>query len=634
KTANPSMAMMHSVAITKFNGSTPCFQGLPCLSYSAWAPYMVELTPREQWPSFAPYYAPTNPSNMQHYINVVCDTNDQRNIYTEQGTPFLFTRKIPGTSLIWGSQGVAQGQDHYLQGKNGARFAGFVYGTYTGGEEYRPGHTKKKGDDVSLLGGGGENDSADALHPCEYEEYNALSYGYPLAPQRRVLRPADSLKIDTVMECTALHVTITALNPSPVGLRSISLDPSSVINAKLVPINPDRLSDIIGKTKAQVDIVPINPLKDAQARLVVKDRTGKVWYIYYTYQAERLDMDKDSVNFGEVTKGQSLSTTITYTNPLNRDVLIKEMKLTSGLDGFTIVSTDPAVPTTLKPGQTIKVVVRVDPNIDNKLYQDSLKAVLGCVNIAIPLTAETVQPIITIGDADFGIMVEGDPVNWRPIDLCNNGRGFISFAPDTSPGASPDVLTWLDKNFNVPQSTLDSLKNMKLGPNECFHFFVSFDPSKSGLGPFQTVARAWANTRTIKDLSKWTATVTKPGPQLTQYDWNEQWIVPAAVNCTQDKATSYESFIYAFNDGTAAVDIQSIQLTGADAPYFELVQETAGEKIDPGMRIPGTKRISPTEIDTAGMLANRLPQKVRFKPTEERSYSCTVLLTTTANPVP
>ncbi|HVZ39463.1 MAG TPA: hypothetical protein VHI13_09310, partial [Candidatus Kapabacteria bacterium] len=70
----PAQAMMHSSAVVNFEGSTPCYGGVPCTDWSGWAPYMVEMTPREQWTSFAPYYAPTNPGNMQHYIDVVTDT--------------------------------------------------------------------------------------------------------------------------------------------------------------------------------------------------------------------------------------------------------------------------------------------------------------------------------------------------------------------------------------------------------------------------------------------------------------------------------------------------------------------------------------------------------------------------------
>ena len=92
KTEEPAMAMMHSSAIVKFNGSTPCYAGLPCLSYDAWAPYMVEMTPREQWVSFAPHYAPVNPGSMQHYVSIVTDTATARSIVRENGSGFLLNR--------------------------------------------------------------------------------------------------------------------------------------------------------------------------------------------------------------------------------------------------------------------------------------------------------------------------------------------------------------------------------------------------------------------------------------------------------------------------------------------------------------------------------------------------------------
>jgi hypothetical protein len=185
-TTDPAQVMMHSTAIVQYNGSTPCFRGIPCLSYSAWAPYMVELVPREQWTSFSPYYAPPNPGGMQHYVNVVTDTNSVLKIIRENGSTFLFNRRIPGTDLIWGSMSVSQGEDHWLMGKNGAKFWGFAYGVYGGGEEYRPGRARKR-DDAPSTASGGDGDDANALHPCEYEEYNAVSYGYPFLSAGNVL---------------------------------------------------------------------------------------------------------------------------------------------------------------------------------------------------------------------------------------------------------------------------------------------------------------------------------------------------------------------------------------------------------------------------------------------------------------
>ncbi|MDB5036341.1 MAG: IgGFc-binding protein [Chlorobi bacterium] len=486
KTQSRVMVMMHSYGIAKYQSATPCDGSLLCRVYATWAPYMVELTPREQWTTFAPYYAPVNPAGMLHYINVVCDTGDQKNFYTEAGKPFPFSRAIPGTGLVWGSQAVAQGKDHYLIGRNGARFAGYVYGLLEGREESRPG----------------------AGREGEYEESNALSYGYPLASEHRVTLPPDELRIDTSFDCPRFHVKITALNANPVGLRSVELDPATTFNARLVPISPASLKDVNRLGLAVMDIEPVDPLQDAGGTLIIRDRTGALKSVPYVYHAERLHADHDSLDFGEVITGQPRTAEITYTNQESGDIMVSDIRLASGTKGFSVISTIPPAPATLKRGETLRVTVRINPATPNVLYTDSIRITLDCIALLVPLRAETVEPLIMIGDLDFGVMRQGDPVRSRHAEICNIGRGRISFLPDTAPGASPDVLTWLDGSFDIPRSTIDSLRTIHLGPNECFGFPVFFNPVRAGV--HRTVARVWGSTRNIRDTARWNAVVEPP----------------------------------------------------------------------------------------------------------------------------
>jgi hypothetical protein len=494
KSATPVAAVMHSVAIAQLVSETPCNNFAKCRIYDMWAPYMVEMTPREQWPSFAPFYAPVGPASpMQHYINVVTDTLSMANIVDETGKPFPFTRKIPGTDLIWGSQTVASGIDHYLYGKNGAKFGGFVYGFYKGGEQFRPGSVS------------------------EYEEYNALSYGYPLAPLRKVLKPADSLEIIETMDCTEKTIKIRTLNSNPVGLRSIGLDPTTVVNAKLVPVDPKSLSDVLGRTSVELKIVPLNPLKDASARLIVKDRTGKIWYVDYTYRAARLDVEPDSINFGQVNFNSPRDTVITCTNPLDGDVEISGVKLagSSGVSGpvaFEITSTEPsgpaetpARPIVLKKGETLTVHLRMKGIAVSWLHEDSLKVVLGCVSIAIPVRGETVEPLIMVNDLNFGTFI-ADPsgASRKTMDLkvCNIGRGLVTFS-----NGGDAVLKWGDTSglFSIPQNEIDAIKVLELGPGDCYTLHVTFDPRKTG--SYSATARFFASVRTTRDSSVWSAEV-------------------------------------------------------------------------------------------------------------------------------
>ncbi|MEP7217805.1 MAG: hypothetical protein ABI876_02755, partial [Bacteroidota bacterium] len=486
RTQSRVMAMMHSYGIGIAQSEIPCDGTLLCKTFAAWAPYMVELTPREQWTTFAPYYAPTSPATMRHYINVVCDTGSQKNIYTEAGTPFLFNRKITGTTLVWGSATVTPGRDHYLVGRNGARFAGYVYGLLAGREESRPG--------VNRSG--------------EYEEVSALSYGYPLAAEHRVTLPPDELRIDTSFDCPRFHIKIVALNANPVGLRSVELDPATTFNATLVPISPARLKDVNGLGLAVMDIEPADPLLDAGGTLIITDRTGASRSVPYAYHAERLHADHDLLDFGEVTTGQPRTAEITYTNQDAGEIIVGDIRLASGAKGFSMINITPPPPATLRPGAMLRVTVRINPATLNILYTDSIRISLDCVTFSVPLRAETAEPQMMIGDLDFGTMRQGDSVRSRRAEICNVGRGRISFSPDTVPGALPDVLTWPDGRFDIPRSTLDSLKSIHLGPDECFAFSVLFNPATAGV--HRTVARVWGSTRSIRDTSIWNAIVEPP----------------------------------------------------------------------------------------------------------------------------
>lgn len=163
RTDLPAQAMMSSAAVVKYAGTTTGGGGSVYLgaAYDSWGGYMVELTPRHRWASFAPFFAPAHPASMEFFINAVVDTAHRFDVFQRNGSPFIFSRLIPGTDLVWGSMAVTPGEDNWLEGRNGARFAGFVYAALSNGghEEYRPGFTGS---------------------PAEYEEYLAIAWGYPL----------------------------------------------------------------------------------------------------------------------------------------------------------------------------------------------------------------------------------------------------------------------------------------------------------------------------------------------------------------------------------------------------------------------------------------------------------------------
>jgi hypothetical protein len=618
RTDKPAQAMMHSAAVVKYAGTTQGFGGYIGAAYDGWGGYMVELTPREQWVEFAPYYASSHPGGMEHFINVVTDTNHMRDVYMKNGSNFIFQRRIEGTDLIWGSMSVQQGIDNYLEGRNGAKFAGFVYGGLAKGghEEYRPGRVKEQDDDNApgLANRGNTGDESQPLHPSEYEEYLAIAYGYPLAPSRLVVGPGDSLGIKTKVDCFGMTVEIESLNENPVGLRSVRLDNAD--NAKITSQNPFPLT---GAVKATIRIQPINPQANASATIVIKDKTGKTTRLPFTYFAERVDVDKTALNFGIMTPGTPGTMQFTVKNPLGRAIVLEKSELIVKNPAFTIKSPT-SFPITIAPGDSITVVVEANPSRPDQAYNDTVLVKFGCAEVKVPVLAETSDPCVQVGDLDFGTLQVGESAV-RTLRISNDGGGIVTFN-NPSGGA---LIEWLNSMFDVAPSEMAKLTSARLARGEFVDIVVRFTATETG--EFRDTARIWASVRKCRDISYWIARVTSPGPQITGYDWEERWIVKGACspaeapNGTKNQTPEYVSEVYVFNTGTASFDVDRVELQGPDAIYFQL------DNSDPLKTIKRDDRILPL-TDTV-LLNPKYFQRVKFFPgSDERPYSCDIVLFT------
>jgi hypothetical protein len=349
-------------------------------TYDAWSPYMVDLTPREQWSNFAPYYAPEYPANMEHFINIVADTISAGQIVTEEGLPVTFDRPITGTDLVWTTLSVTPGKNHYLRGLNtNTTFFAFAYGLVQGIDSFLP-NIRIKQDEPALAGSGRER--VYQLRPAEYKEIVAISYGYPIAPRRTTLGNGDILQIDRVGTRCALDIHAYATNQNPLGLRSVSLD--SVVNARLEPVDPALFADIRGRSDVKVRVLAVDPLQDAKATVVFTDRTGRRSTTPFVYQREGGGLDAVSaLDFGSVWVGTAVDTTITLKNNSAEDLCIGGFRMAHGGAGFSIVS-DGGAPRTLKPGEEMIMTVRASPTSRDSVALDTLLVKLCCGEVPIP----------------------------------------------------------------------------------------------------------------------------------------------------------------------------------------------------------------------------------------------------------
>lgn len=239
--------------------------------------------------------------------------------------------------------------------------------------------------------------------------------------------------------------------------------------------------------------------------------------------------------------------------------------------------------------------------------------------------AEVAEACITVGNLNFGTFTLGkDGPRTLPMLICNEGADSIRFV--NAPGTD-SVLQWIGKNFSVPRSTLDSLRNkVVLGPagrsGSCFTIYVTFTPTTPGL--FVSTGRFFSNATCGRDSSIWRATVISNNPALTSYNWNARWLVanPCPEPNSKNPERQYEAVISAFNSGNTSFQVKEIKLIGPDAdagifaldsnkPEFEI---RVGDIVDP---------ITAAPADTP-----RVYQQVLFKPNSERMFHCEVMLVT------
>jgi hypothetical protein len=496
-TDDPAQAFMNTTAVVKFLGTTGwggSGAGYIGYKYDGWGTYAVEMVPREQWISSAPFVAPVHPPNMEHYLNIVTDTASARKIYwgtagSTPTNPMLLNKPIPGTDLVWGTMAVNPGLDLFITGwdaktsrqDTNVRFYAYVYGLYKGHEEYRPGRTERKDDGGDGIASGGRGN--EILHPSEYEEYLAVTYGYPLAPSRVTLGTSDSLRYETSQGCDTMNVAVTLPNSNAAGLRSIRLDAAT--NATISFVQP-----LLGT--AQFNVFPIDQMMDAGGVVVITDRTNRTWRIPYNYKAEALSPEPAGpVDFGEIQEGVAVDTTIELTNPLTVPVVITTMGWVMDNPEFQIVS-PPALPLTIGPGQSISVRVRITPTESNRESRDWLHIMLNCREYRIQMWANVFQPVFSISsELDFGLLrlTQRDTLQLR---ICNDGIGTISF----DPMADPVIVS--DKMFRVPPESRVELKKFVLGPGECTSVPAIFLGSdKPGVYTAQAIVRSRAGADTV-----------------------------------------------------------------------------------------------------------------------------------------
>ena len=504
-TSGPAALYQSPKPVAHFNGTTGSGNFIGA-SYLSWGTFLVEAAPREQWVGFAPFRAPSVQSSMKHYLNLVTDTNNQFNIYFRQGTSprqnFPFNRgTIAGTDLVWGSISVNPGVSYIIEGDDGARFGGYVYGSWRGYELYRPGGTEgEKGSDPA------------AAHPSEYEENMAQYYAYPLASRHCALREVDGFRTEESDQgCGVRLVTIRLVGDDALGIGSVSIDRTMQLSNMRMELVTPADSSLLSSgrvTEVVVRLSPIDPSLPAEGTIRYREKgNGLSGQLTYSSNGSSLRVaPSEPLHFGDLSVGiSSIDQSVTFTNTSDVDLTITTVRLAGDSSGFRIVRTVPAVDfangetATLGPDETLRFVIDVTAMSAEGTIRDTIVLEHTCGTIAVPMSGTVEPACLRINDLDFGMVRRGER-RTMPLRICNDGPGRATF-PD-----SGEIISWLGSEFGVSAADVARLRGAILDSGECILIDVNFLVTEE-FGLFQTTAHIRSNGIGCRDTSIWIARV-------------------------------------------------------------------------------------------------------------------------------
>jgi len=404
----------------------------------AFDPYMIIVTPEEQFVNAAVFQTMSNISTSgaynngglypnprqqydRHYLTVVGERDSFATILLNDQTlasqPGYTSGIIPNTPYAWATVDVADGRIHRLEGV--ALFGGYVYGL-------------------------GQVDS----------------YGWPVGAGLRKfdIPDANPPHLSARKVCGKWEVVTTEPGPFETGLRDVWLDTSwsrNVTFQKVLIIRGDEFS--LGTLKV------IDPLQPGRGRVIAEDLAGNRDTIELQISSDLVTLSRDSVYI----RGAEVSTLyrngVRVTNP-NTDTMLLSDALLALRKGFLLEGTyrNVAIP----PGGFVDIVVIFGTQVRGNQH-DTLVLTINCTEWRIPLLATMGVPGIGTEDLDFGAVRKGKS---RCLELHVRSTGETPLRLDS--------FRITARNFSVTRA-LDTV--IILAPGADTTIIVCFSPDSVGL---------------------------------------------------------------------------------------------------------------------------------------------------------
>jgi hypothetical protein len=434
---------------------------------------LIILAPIPNWTTYANFRSPYGIDNL---IYITFKATDYPNLYMDD-EPLSATfgnaiKPVFGTEYAYLTEPLEAG-DHYLEGRDGAKFAAYAYGNWD--------YTK-----------------------------DGFAYGYPIGIN--YARPCnDSLWVEDEGECGiwdgAAHAVDLQADTSCAGIFSVIFRYSQSENVVWTPDQDFKRGDKDFTFHIEAD----DPSKRAVARITFMTYSGFQVEKEYIYEPEVIEADPSYIDFGLLKVGDVAEETFVLRNPGTVPVTVFDLFLKKGEKEYTLNVLNVEFPLTLEPEQEQEIVVQAAPDeeIETSIL-DYVIAKLTCYEREIDtLRVGAGNPVVWIGDAHW------DPL---PVDIQPQPQNVLIENRSNVP-VEIYGLTWEDKD-HFPRTSLDNYNwPLVIQPESDYTFQTYYTPNGDP-EVHQTTAYFDANTTEIKLYSNWDGSGIDAAPQITGYDWN------------------------------------------------------------------------------------------------------------------
>ncbi len=452
--------------VTGFTGITVWEANKPILvmqyAYSAdwdsgskFDPFMLVLTPQEQYLSSTTFQIPTANDFTSNFFSFIVegDTSDidkkkLKSIVLDKDTLYksysqLFDNNIPGTNLYWGQQPVAPGV-HTIT--SNTHLGGYVYGFGTNNSYgWAAVLGTKSLTDLDTLppivsytkGGCGDF----TFHATELRDY-----GPP---------PPDAVQIDQ-------------------GIFDISLNDSLSYNYELKLLTADKVVPLPKVTVFDFKLQVKDKTKDAFAVVAIIDRAGNYVLDTVRYKADKLpEVTPSLLSFRTPIADTTIERTLTISNTTLQPVMIDSIFIYGTLSGFSLLDSAAGVGIVFAPGAKYTVKIRYKPNNKVAPSRDTLSVNFALCGgeILIPLEGVVVQPFITVNPPKINFTgYDVDSTYTRTIEILNPTTDTI-YLKSTSLGTAT--------LFTINKGNITS--DFPLAPNAMHAMDIQYKPTTASL---------------------------------------------------------------------------------------------------------------------------------------------------------